>query len=228
LVTVAAPRAAVAVLAAGLAAVMVRQADGARGLAAFLRDARLNAVLLGPGQGVGKVTRTAVVAASKAGRALVLDADAISSFAGESGALVKILKQNPKHAVVLTPHEGEFARLFKRDRQVAGAESKLERARAAARVLGAVVLLKGPDTVVAAPDGRACIADNAPPWLATAGTGDVLSGIVLGLLAQGMPGFEAASAAVWMHGEAARQAGPGMISEDLDAALRPVIARLLA
>jgi hydroxyethylthiazole kinase-like uncharacterized protein yjeF len=167
------------------------------------------------------------VAAAKTGRALVIDADAISSFAGESAALAKILKGNPKRAAVLTPHEGEFARLFSRDKQIVALESKLERARAAARALGLVVLLKGPDTVVAAPDGRASIADNAPPWLATAGTGDILSGIVLGLLAQDMPPFEAASAAVWMHGEAARSAGPGMISEDLEPALRPVIAGLM-
>jgi hydroxyethylthiazole kinase-like uncharacterized protein yjeF len=228
LVTVAAPRAAIPVLAASLTAVMVREANGAKGLAKLLEDRRLNAVLLGPGQGVGTATRAAVLAAAKAARALVIDADAISSFAGESGALAKGLKTNQKQGSVLTPHEGEFARLFKRDSQIAKSDSKLARARGAARLLGAVVLLKGADTVVAAPDGRASIAGNSPPWLATAGTGDVLAGIVLGLLAQDMPPFEAASAAVWMHGEAARAVGPGMISEDLEPALREVIAEVLA
>jgi hydroxyethylthiazole kinase-like uncharacterized protein yjeF len=227
LVTVAAPRAALPVLAASLTAVMVREANGAKGLVKLLGDRRLNAVLLGPGQGAGKATRDSVVTAAEAERALVLDADAISSFAGASGALAKTLMANPKRPAVLTPHEGEFARLFSRDPQVLNAVSKLERARAAARLVGAVVLLKGPDTVVAAPDGRASIADNAPPWLATAGSGDVLGGVVLALLAQGMPAFEAASAAVWMHGAAALAVGPGMTSEDLEPALRPVIARVI-
>jgi hydroxyethylthiazole kinase-like uncharacterized protein yjeF len=227
LVTVAAPRMAVPVLAASLTAVMVRQADGAWGLAKLLADERLNTVLLGPGQGVGKSTRDAVAAATKAGRSLVLDADALSSFAGDSSALAKLLKKNPKSLAVITPHEGELARLFARHPEVLKPESRVEQARAAARLLGAVVLLKGPDTVVATPDGRASVAENAPPWLATAGSGDVLAGIVAGLLAQGMAAFEAACAAVWLHGEAATEAGPGMISEDLEPELRAVIGRLV-
>jgi hydroxyethylthiazole kinase-like uncharacterized protein yjeF len=227
LVTVAAPCAAVPVLAASLTAVMVKQADGTRGLAELLADERLNAVLLGPGQGVGKSTRDAVATATKAGRKVVLDADVLSSFAGDSSALAKLLKKNPKGLAVITPHEGEFARLFARNPEVLKPESKVERARAAAMLLGAVVLLKGPDTVVAAPDGRAAIAENAPPWLATAGSGDVLAGIVAGLLAQGMAAFEAAAAAVWLHGEAGTEAGPGMISEDLEPELRAVIGRLV-
>jgi hydroxyethylthiazole kinase-like uncharacterized protein yjeF len=226
LVTVAASKAALPVLAASLEAVMVREAQGPSGLKKLLADERLNAVLLGPGNGVGKATKAAVEAAAKAGRALVLDADAISSFTGESGKLAKVLKLNRIQAL-LTPHYGEFSKLFGRDSaQILRIESKIEATRAAAKALGAVVLLKGPDTVVASPDGRAAISDNAPPWLATAGSGDVLAGISLGLIAQGMPTFEAACAAVWLHGEAANEAGFGMTAEDLGPALRPVMARL--
>jgi hydroxyethylthiazole kinase-like uncharacterized protein yjeF len=224
LVTIAAPKSAVSILASALTAVMVRQANGAKGLATLLADKRLNVVLLGPGQGVGKGTREAVVAAAKAGRALVLDADALSSFSESAVSLARLISRVP--AAVLTPHEGEFARLFRRDNQVVRADSKIDRARAAARCVNAVIVLKGPDTVVAAPDGRAAIANNAPAWLATAGTGDVLAGIVAGLLAQQMPAFEAACAAVWLHGAAGNEAGPALISEDLDAALRIVLRTL--
>jgi ADP-dependent NAD(P)H-hydrate dehydratase / NAD(P)H-hydrate epimerase len=225
LVTVAAPKPALPVIAASLLAVMLREATGAKGLAKLLGDDRMNVVVLGPGQGVGKPTRDAVVAAAKAKRALVIDADAITSFAGAPDALAKTLKTVP--AAVVTPHEGEFVRLFGAKSKVTTADSKVERARAAAKMLGAVVLLKGPDTVVASPDGRASLGTNAPAWLATAGSGDVLAGIVAALLAQGMPPFEAASAAVWLHGEAGNVAGPGMISEDLDLALHDVLGRLL-
>jgi hydroxyethylthiazole kinase-like uncharacterized protein yjeF len=225
LVTVAAPKPSLPVLAAALLAVMVREATGAKGLANLLADHRMNVVVLGPGQGVGKPTRDTVVAAAKAKRMLVIDADAIASFAGAPDALAKAIK--PAAAAVVTPHEGEFARLFGPKSKVLQAESKIERARAAAKALGAVVLLKGPDTVVAAPDGRASLGTNAPPWLATAGSGDVLAGIVAALLAQGMPAFEAASASVWLHGEAGNVAGPGMIAEDLDLALHDVVGRLL-
>jgi hydroxyethylthiazole kinase-like uncharacterized protein yjeF len=225
LVTVAAPKPALPVLAAALLAVMVREATGAKGLAKLLADERMNVVVLGPGQGVGKPTRDAVAAAAKAKRKLVIDADALSSFAGAPDALAKTIK--PAAAAVVTPHEGEFARLFGPKSKILQADSKIERARAAAKALGAVVLLKGPDTVVADPDGRASLGTNAPAWLATAGSGDVLAGIVAALLAQGMPAFEAASAAVWLHGEAGNVAGPGMIAEDLDLALHDVVGRLL-
>jgi hydroxyethylthiazole kinase-like uncharacterized protein yjeF len=226
LVTVAAPKAALPVLSASLEAVMVREAQGAAGLRKLLSDERLNAVLLGPGSGVGKATKAAVEVAAKAKRALVLDADAISSFTRESGKLSKLLKMNQIQAL-LTPHDGEFARLFASDSaQVLALESKIEKVRAAARLLGAAVLLKGPDTVVASPDGRAVISQNAPPWLATAGAGDVLGGIALGLIAQGMPVFEAGNAAAWLHGEAALEAGFGMTAEDLTPALKKVLERL--
>ncbi|MDO8533185.1 MAG: NAD(P)H-hydrate dehydratase [Xanthobacteraceae bacterium] len=225
LVTVAAPKAALPVLAASLTAVMVRDVKGAHGLTKLLADSRFNAVLLGPGQGVGAATGAMVVAAAKAKRLLVLDADALSSFSESIESLKRALSSAA--AAVLTPHEGEFKRLFSRDSQILRQESKVERVRLSAARLGAVVLLKGPDTVVAAPDGRAAIAANGPPWLATAGSGDVLSGLVVGLLAQGMPAFEAACAAVWLHGECGQEIGPGLIAEDLSEALPRVLRRLL-
>jgi hydroxyethylthiazole kinase-like uncharacterized protein yjeF len=224
LVTVAAPKDAVAVLAASLTAVMVQQVAGAAGLKKLLADKRLNAVLLGPGQGVGASTKAIVTAAAKAKRALVLDADAITSFAGATSLLAKTLA--PAKSVVLSPHEGEFRRLFSKEKQLLAIPSKVERVRASAKALRQVVLLKGADTVVASPDGRAAIAANAPPWLATAGAGDVLAGFILGLLAQGMPAFEAACAAVWLHGECGRLVGRGLISEDLPEALPRILQRL--
>jgi ADP-dependent NAD(P)H-hydrate dehydratase / NAD(P)H-hydrate epimerase len=223
LVTIASPRDALLVNAAASLAVMVRPVDGADQLAEFLRDARRNAVVLGPGGGVGPQMRELVLAALAGERAVVLDADALTSFADAPQTLMAVVKKRSA-ATLLTPHEGEFSRLFKMldDK----ARSKLERARKAAEAAGAIVLLKGPDTVVAAPDGRAAISDNAPPWLATAGSGDVLAGLAAGLLAQGMPGFEAAAAAAWLHGEAGVEAGPGLIAEDLPEAIPRVYRRL--
>ena len=223
LVTIASPREALAVNAAASLAVMVRPVDGADELTSFLDDPRRNVVLLGPGGGVGQPMRDLVLAALKGERAVVLDADALTSFADELQALCAAIRTRGK-ATLMTPHEGEFSRLFKTLGDEAS--SKLERARWAAHTTGAVVLLKGPDTVVAAPDGRAAIADNAPPWLATAGSGDVLAGIAGGCLAQGMPGFEAAAAAVWLHGEAGSAAGPGLIAEDLPEVMPGIYRRL--
>jgi len=225
LVTIATPREALAVNAAANLAVMVRPVDGADELAHFLDDPRRNVVLLGPGGGVGQLMRDLVLTALEGERAVVLDADALTSFAEEPQTLCAAIRGRAK-ATVMTPHEGEFSRLFKI--LADEAPSKLERARRAAETSGAVVLLKGPDTVVAAPDGRAAIADNAPPWLATAGSGDVLAGIVAGCLAQGMPGFEAAAAAVWLHGEAGIAVGPGLIAEDLPEAMPGIYQRLFA
>lgn len=224
LVTVACPAQALPIHAANLSAVMVRPVEDAAGLARLLADRRLSTLVLGPGLGVGQGARDRLVACHD--RRLVLDADLLTSFRGDVDTLAGLIKASP--AVVATPHDGEFARLFEGCPQVLEAPSKLERARAGAVRLGATLLLKGPDTVVASPDGRAAIAANAPPWLATAGAGDVLSGITGGLLAQGMPPFEAAAAAVWLHGEAAREAGPGLVADDLVDALRPVYRRLYA
>jgi hydroxyethylthiazole kinase-like uncharacterized protein yjeF len=214
-----------AVNAAAGMAVMVRPVDGAVELSALLDDRRLNAIVLGPGGGVGPALREAVEVALSGARAVVLDADALTSFAGRAADLGALLRGHSA-PTILTPHDGEFTRLFSSMPEIAGVVSKLERARAAARFLGAVVLVKGADTVVASPDGRAAISDNAPPWLATAGAGDVLAGMIAGLLAQGMAGFEAAAAAAWLHGEAASAFGPGLISEDLPEALPRVLRKL--
>jgi NAD(P)H-hydrate epimerase len=218
LVTVASPPDALEVNAAQLTAIMVRAFAGPKGLADLLSDKRKNAVVIGPGCGVGEETALLVEAALRAGPSLVLDADALTSFSGKSEKLFSLLN----NSCVLTPHEGEFARLF---RGLSG--SKLARAREAARMSHAVMLLKGADSVIAAPDGRAAINANAPAFLATAGAGDVLGGMVAGLIAQGMPAFEAACAATWLHGEAARAFGPGLIAEDLPEMLPRVLAHLM-
>jgi hydroxyethylthiazole kinase-like uncharacterized protein yjeF len=226
LVTVASPRDALAVNATALTAVMVRPIDTVVEFAEMIGDRRLNAVAIGPGAGVGDRTRDFVHTALSAKRSLVLDADALSSFAEAPERLFESIKASGDVKVVLTPHEGEFPRLFSDISNKHPGRSKLERVRAAVERSGAVVLLKGPDTVVASPDGRASIAANAPPWLATAGAGDVLAGMITAFLAQGVPAFEAACIGVWMHGEAAGEAGPGLIAEDLPEVLPAVFRRL--
>ncbi len=221
LVTLAADAAALAVNAAHATAVMVRSAGDAEGIADLLSDRRFNAVLIGPGAGVDEETRRKTLAVLASGAAAVLDADALTVFSEQREELFAAIGADSR-PVVLTPHDGEFARVFPElaDRP------KLERARSAADLSRAVVILKGADTVIAAPDGRAAINSNAPPTLATAGTGDVLAGLATGLLAQHMPAFEAAAAAVWLHGAAASAFGPGLIAEDLPEALPRVLAKL--
>ena len=226
LVTLASPRNALAVNAAALTAVMVRAIDTVVEFAELLTDKRLNACVIGPGAGLGDRTRGFVLTALSAKRRLVLDADALTSFADAPDRLFEAIKATHDPQVVLTPHEGEFPRLFSDISNKHPQRSKLERVRAAAERSAAIVLLKGPDTVVASPDGRAAIAANSPPWLATAGAGDVLSGMIAGMLAQGVPAFEAACIGVWMHGKAAREAGPGLIAEDLPEVLPAVFRHL--
>lgn len=226
LVTLASPREALAVNAGALTAVMVRAVDTAIEFAGLLDDKRFNTCVIGPGAGVGERTRDFVHTALSARRHVVLDADALTSFAEAPERLFEQIRATPGLEVVLTPHEGEFPRLFSDLSNKHPGRSKLERVRDAAARSGAVVLLKGPDTTIAAPDGRASIAANAPPWLATAGAGDVLAGIIAGLLAQGVPAFEATNIGVWMHGEAAQEAGPGLIAEDLTETLPAVFRRL--
>ncbi len=222
LVTVASPEDAVGVHAAHLTAIMIAPLTCDHDIAEVLADERKNAVLLGPGAGVGQATRDRVLQALASPAAVVLDADGLSSFEGQPDTLFKAVLNRANRAeagpVVLTPHEGEFARLFARTDA-----DKLTRARAGARASGAIVVLKGADTVIAAPDGRAAINDNARPWLATAGTGDVLAGFVVGLLAQNVAGWEAACAGVWVHGAASGVCGPGLIAEDLPGAVKTVM-----
>lgn len=181
-----------------------------------------DAVVIGPAAGVNPATRENVEALAKADRTLVLDADAITVFKGEAETLDGLLEA----PAVLTPHMGEFERLF--PGVMAQSDSKIAAARAGAKQVGAVVVLKGPDTVIAAPDGRAVVNAHATPFLATAGSGDVLAGIIGGLLAQGLDAFDAACAGAWMHGDAGIRAGAGMTAEDLDQALRATIAQLYA
>lgn len=183
----------------------------------LMQDPRHNAVLIGPGAGVGDDTRKRVIHALHCARACVLDADALTSFEDEPSTLFFAVQG----ATVMTPHEGEFKRLFG---DMAG--NRLTRARAAAKRSGAVMILKGADSIIAAPDGRVAINDVFAPWLATAGSGDVLAGIVTGLLAQGMAAFEAACLAVWLHGQAGHDFGPGLIAEDIPDALPGLLSRL--
>ncbi len=209
LVSVASPPDAIGVNAAHLTAIMVKPFDGPKGLSALLSDHRLNAVAIGPGCGVGTQTQDLVAAVLASGAAAVLDADALTSFSEDPGLLFRQLHGKS----VLTPHEGECERIF--PGLLGAAASRLQAAREAAAKAGCVVLLKGADTVIAAPSGQAAINSNAPPWLATAGAGDVLSGMIAGLLAEGMNAFDAACAAAWLHGEAATKFGPGLIAEDI-------------
>ncbi|HMB11734.1 NAD(P)H-hydrate dehydratase [Saliniramus sp.] len=220
-VTLASPRVALAVNAAHLTAIMLAPCDTPEELGALLEDLRFTAVALGPGYGVGEATRAMVKAAARAGRGLVLDADALTSFAGEAYTLGMIA--TAARACVLTPHEGEMRRLFESAEGVLDAPNRWQAALRAAEIARSVMICKGGDTIVASPDGRAAILAETTPYLATAGSGDVLTGIVTGLLTQGMPAFEAACAAVWLHARAGIAYGPGLIAEDLSEALPGVL-----
>jgi len=220
LVSVASPPDALAINAAALTAIMVKPLSGASGLSKLLKDKRLNAVVVGPGCGVGRVTTDLVGAALASGAACVLDADALTSFADEPEALFALLRE----PAVLTPHQGEFERVF--PGVLGESKNKVEAARAAAVQANCTVLIKGSDTVVARPNGHAIVNSHAPPALATAGSGDVLAGFIGGLMAQGLDSFDSAAMAVWLHAEAARMFGPGLIAEDLPEEL-PKVFRLL-
>lgn len=226
LVTIASPHDALAVNAMTNLAVMVRDVNGAAELSELLKDPRFNTIVLGPALGVGERTRDLVHVALSGDRAVVLDADALTSFAEDPEPLFQAVRARGSVPTVLTPHSGEFSRLFNDLWKKHHLPAKLDQVRGAADVAGAILVLKGPDTIIAEPGKRVAINANAPPYLATAGTGDVLAGMIAGLLAQGMPGFEAAGAGVWLHGEAGNEAGPGLISEDLPEVLPRVLRKL--
>jgi hydroxyethylthiazole kinase-like uncharacterized protein yjeF len=216
LTTIAVPDKAFAIYASALTSIMVQPLSQDQDFAALLKDPRYTAFSIGPGAGLSDATRERALALLQTGRPVVLDADAISVFSSRADELFQAIRG----PCVITPHDGEFKRIFD------ASGDKLTRARRAAHRSGAVVVLKGADTVIAAPDGRAIINGNAPATLATAGSGDVLGGIILGLLAQGMDAFAAAAAGVWMHGASAAEFGPGLLAEDLPDLLPGVLKRL--
>lgn len=233
LVTIGSPRSAMFENAAHLTAIMLRQIDGSHGVAELLEDERFNAVCLGPGLGRGADTQALVMAVLKEKRATVLDADALTRFELKPQALFAILHEN----CVITPHGGEFAKLFpdlaeklNAPATTGSAYSKVDATREAAKRAGCVVLFKGPDTVIAAPDGRCSVNsahyDRSAPWLATAGSGDVLAGFITGLLARGFTPMQAAETAAYIHVECALEFGPGLIAEDLPEQIPAVFRKL--
>jgi NAD(P)H-hydrate epimerase len=233
LVSVVTSARALAVNAAHLTAIMMRVCDDPDEFADLLTDDRFNALVLGPALGVGEPTRRWVETALEADRGTVLDADALTSFAGDADAFFELTRAPRETPIVLTPHDGEFKRLVSgpgeasaEARAIGEQPSKRDRATRLAGMSGSIVVLKGPDTVIAAPDGRAAINENGSPYLGTAGSGDVLGGIIGGLLAQGMAGFEAAAAGVWLHAAAGARFGPGLIAEDLPELLPAVLRDL--
>jgi len=220
LVTIAAPPESFAIYAAEEPGTLVKAIADDAAFRALLADKRKNAALVGPGAGVGAATASRVVAALESGKAVVVDADGLTSFTDDPERLFLAIHQAAGGRCLLTPHEGEFRRLFALD------GDKLTRARAAARLSGAVVLLKGADTVIAGPDGKAVINASGTPDLATAGSGDVLAGMALGLLAEGMNAFDAGTTAAWLHGRLAERIGAGLIAEDLPGRLPELLKEL--
>ena len=219
-VTLLSPPDALAVNAAHIEAVMLRPFDTDMELEAAAAHA--DAAIIGPAAGVNEATVSNLFALARTGAALVVDADALTAFRDDPAELFSVLDRDD----VLTPHVGEFERIF--PGVLKSAPERITAARQAAHRAHGVVLIKGPDTVIAAPDGRCAVSTNGTPWLATAGSGDVLAGFIGGLIAQGMDSFEAACAAVWIHAQAGALHGPGLISEDLPGLAPTVLRELLA
>lgn len=217
LVSVACTRRSLPIYAASFTAVMTKLAPSPVMVTRLLEDPRITATLIGPGAGMGRHTRICVQAILAARKPAVLDADALTVFAAAPAQLFKAIVA----PCILTPHEGEFARLF------GAVTHRTQDALRAAQASRAVVVLKGQHTVIAAPDGRVSVNEESTPFLATAGTGDVLAGMCVGLLAQGMPAFEAACAAVWLHAQTARRLGAGLVAEDITPALPAVLQELI-
>ncbi len=214
IVTIAVPKTVFAIYAQSLLSIMVRPLSSSQAFADLLCNQKISAYLIGPGAGAGIHAHVLKLLNTK--KPVVLDADALTVFENDSSFLFK----NIQGPVVITPHEGEFERIF----NVSG--SRVDRALSAAQLSQAIIVLKGSATIIATPDGRVVINRNAPPTLATAGSGDVLSGIITGLLAQKMEPFLAACAAVWLHGEAANIFGVGLIAEDLPDLLPKILQQL--
>ena len=219
--TVVSPPSALQTYAAALEAVMVIALSEGQAFEDWLRDKRIGTVLVGPGNGVTERTRKFTSIALESPANVILDADGLTVFRDDPDTLFSLIAEKEHGEVVITPHEAEFERIF----SLAG--SKLDRARTAASLSGAVVLLKGADTVIATPDGKAVINYNAPPYLATAGSGDVLAGLITGFFSGGMSAFSAASAAAWIHGEAGSMVGPGLIAEDIETVVPSILRKLL-
>jgi hydroxyethylthiazole kinase-like uncharacterized protein yjeF len=230
LVTLASPSDALTAHAAAVQAIMVRRCDNIEDWQALLSDTRRTVLVIGPGLGLHAreqpIIRAMIAEGVRAGRKLVLDAGALSAFDEEAANLKACLKEASQ--CVITPHEGEFARLFKGQDACLAPDSKAERALAAAQFLGCVVVLKGADTVIASPEGSLWINDNAPPWLGTAGSGDVLAGLVGAFLAQNVPPREASAMAVYAHGLAGQRGGRYLTADDLPALLQPCLQELAA
>ena len=223
LVSLATSKSAFYVNAAQLTSIMLSVYDGGGGLGDLLvNDPHQNAVLIGPGAGISEQTCENVTAVLASEATVIIDAEGLTAFEQNPQDLFGLI-QGRNAPTIITPHKGEFDRIFP---ELGNAESKLEQTKRAAEISGSVVIFKGPITIISAPDGLSAILGDAPPWLATAGTGDVLAGMITGLCAQGMSPFDAAAAAVWMHAELARTFGPGMISEDMPALLPPLLQRL--
>jgi ADP-dependent NAD(P)H-hydrate dehydratase / NAD(P)H-hydrate epimerase len=206
-------------------ALMQRKCDGMDGLLSLLDKFKFSSIVIGPAYGVGLPTRKVVFQLLHLSHPLILDADALTSFAGEAQMLGEAIMCSQIDCV-LTPHEGEFSRLFSPQHDILHTETKSQRAQRAACFTGAIIVLKGADTIIAAPDGRVVINNNGTPWLATAGSGDVLAGVIAGLMAQKMPAFEAVCAAVFLHGAAGLSLGERLIADELPEEIREEIKGL--